>query len=155
MRVRREAARALDWLDAAAALREAAGVRRVLAPRASQGAAIDLASNDYLGLSRHPEVIDGVKAALDAWGAGATGSRLVTGTTAAHEELEEELARFSGQESALVFSSGYLANIGAVAALSGRGALVGRVPFGAGRLDPEAFRRGASGWFSAGWVPAS
>lgn len=64
MRVRREAARALDWLDAAAASREAAGVRRVLAPRASQGVAIDLASNDYLGLSRHPEVIDGVKAAL-------------------------------------------------------------------------------------------
>ncbi|MEX3504931.1 8-amino-7-oxononanoate synthase [Corynebacterium sp. LK2510] len=114
----------LDWLDAAARAREAAGVHREIHARTSDSPVIDLASNDYLGLARHPEVIAGAKAALDEWGAGATGSRLVTGTTTLHETLEAELADFCGHESALLFSSGYMANIGAVTALSGRGSLV-------------------------------
>jgi 8-amino-7-oxononanoate synthase len=88
------------------------------------GTELDLASNDYLGLSQHPAVLEGGVAALRTWGAGASGSRLVTGNTELHEELEAELAAFTGAESALVFSSGYTANIGAVAALTGPGALL-------------------------------
>lgn len=115
---------ALDWLDDAAADRAARHVRRVLSPRAAEDGVIDLASNDYLGLGRHPEVVDAAVAATRRWGAGATGSRLVTGTTEAHLALEDELAEFCGKPAALVFSSGYTANLGAVVALSGRGSLI-------------------------------
>lgn len=114
----------LAWLEDLAAERRDAGLRRELRPRTSADGLIDLASNDYLGLVRHPEVLDGAIAALRRWGAGATGSRLVTGTTAEHELLERELADFTGAESALVFSSGYTANLGAVTALAGPGALI-------------------------------
>jgi 8-amino-7-oxononanoate synthase len=85
---------------------------------------LDLAGNDYLGLSRDPRVIAGGVAALRTWGAGATGSRLVTGTTALHVALDRALAAFCGFADGLVFSSGYAANLGAVTALSGPGALV-------------------------------
>ena len=88
------------------------------------GAEVDLASNDYLGLSQHPAVIDGGVQALRTWGAGSTGSRLVTGNTELHEEFEDALAEFVGAPSALVFSSGYAANLAAVVALSGPGSLV-------------------------------
>ena len=115
---------ALDWLDGAAADRRARHLHRVLRPRAAVDGVIDLASNDYLGLGAHPEVVEGAIAATRAWGAGSGGSRLVTGTTAAHQELESELADFTGHPSALVFSSGYTANLGAVVALSGRGSLI-------------------------------
>ncbi|MGW4242802.1 8-amino-7-oxononanoate synthase [Nocardia sp. NPDC004722] len=114
----------LSWLDARAAERVDAGLRRALRPRTAEQTSIDLASNDYLGLVRHPEVIAGAVAAIQRWGAGATGSRLVTGTTAEHEQLETELAEFVGAEAGLVFASGYAANLGAVTALAGRGALV-------------------------------
>ncbi|WP_029902572.1 8-amino-7-oxononanoate synthase [Nocardia brasiliensis] len=114
----------LSWLDERAAARVAAGLRRELRPRAAQTPSIDLASNDYLGLVRHHEVIEGAIAAVRRWGAGATGSRLVTGTTAAHAELEADLAEFVGAEAGLVFASGYAANLGVVTALAGRGALV-------------------------------
>ncbi|WP_306359436.1 8-amino-7-oxononanoate synthase [Nocardia sp. CC227C] len=114
----------LRWLDERAADRVRAGLRRELRPRASEGEPIDLASNDYLGLTRHPEVIEGAVAAVRRWGAGATGSRLVTGTTAEHELLETELAEFVGAQAGLVFASGYAANLGVVTALAGRGALV-------------------------------
>ncbi|MDV3356562.1 8-amino-7-oxononanoate synthase [Dietzia sp. IN118] len=115
---------ALDWLDDAAADRASRHVRRVLSPRAAEDGVIDLASNDYLGLGRHPEVVDAAVAATRRWGAGATGSRLVTGTTDEHLALEDELAEFTGKPAALVFSSGYTANLGAVVALSGRGSLI-------------------------------
>jgi len=69
-------------------------------------------------------VLDGGIAALRTWGAGSTGSRLVTGNTELHEDFENALAEFVGAESALVFSSGYTANLGAVVALSGPGSLV-------------------------------
>ncbi|MGW4846989.1 8-amino-7-oxononanoate synthase [Nocardia brasiliensis] len=114
----------LSWLDERAAARVAAGLRRELRPRAAQTPSIDLASNDYLGLVRRPEVIEGAVDAVRRWGAGATGSRLVTGTTAAHAELEADLAEFVGAEAGLVFASGYAANLGVVTALAGRGALV-------------------------------
>jgi 8-amino-7-oxononanoate synthase len=85
---------------------------------------LDLAGNDYLGLAGDPRVVEGAVAAARAWGAGSTGSRLVTGTTELHGELEAELAAFVGGQAALVFSSGYLANLGVVTALSGPGTLV-------------------------------
>ncbi|AYF75638.1 8-amino-7-oxononanoate synthase [Nocardia yunnanensis] len=114
----------LSWLDTRAAARVDAGLRRTLRARTPEQASVDLASNDYLGLVRHPDVIEGAIAAVRRWGTGATGSRLVTGTTAEHEQLEAELAEFVGAEAGLVFASGYAANLGAVTALAGRGALV-------------------------------
>lgn len=114
----------LAWLDEVEQQRRAAGLRRSLRSRSPVGAELDLASNDYLGLSQHPDVIEGGVAALRTWGAGSTGSRLVTGNTGLHEEFEQALAEFAGAESALVFSSGYTANLGAVVALSGAGSLL-------------------------------
>ncbi|MFC9789007.1 8-amino-7-oxononanoate synthase [Rhodococcus sp. NPDC127528] len=115
---------ALSWLDDIADARRAAGLRRTLRARTPGSALVDLASNDYLGLVRHPDVLDAAAAALRRWGGGATGSRLVTGTTSEHELLERELADFVGAESGLVFASGYAANLGAVTALAGRDALI-------------------------------
>jgi 8-amino-7-oxononanoate synthase len=114
----------LAWLDAHAAIRRDAGLRRILRPRAADEPLLDLAGNDYLGLSTDPRIVQGAVAATRAWGAGSTGSRLVTGTTTLHGELEAGLAAFVGAEAALVFSSGYLANLGVVTALSGPGTLV-------------------------------
>ncbi|MBJ7338463.1 8-amino-7-oxononanoate synthase [Mycolicibacterium sp.] len=114
----------LAWLDDVERQRQAAGLRRVLRARPPVGTHVDLASNDYLGLSQHPRVIDGGVEALRTWGAGSTGSRLVTGNTELHESFEAALADFVGAEAALVFSSGYTANLGAVVALSGAGSLL-------------------------------
>ncbi len=114
----------LAWLDEVEDRRRAAGLRRSLRTRGAVGTDLDLASNDYLGLSQHPAVLEGGVAALRAWGAGSTGSRLVTGNTELHEAFEGALADFVGAASALVFSSGYTANLGAVAALSGPGSLL-------------------------------
>ncbi|MGV0836990.1 8-amino-7-oxononanoate synthase [Mycolicibacterium thermoresistibile] len=114
----------LAWLEDVERQRRAAGLRRSLRPRPAHSTELDLASNDYLGLSQHPEVIEGAAAALRTWGAGATGSRLVTGNTELHEGFETALADFVGAESALVFSSGYTANLGALVALSGPGSLL-------------------------------
>lgn len=114
----------LAWLDDVETQRRAAGLRRSLRTRPPVGAELDLASNDYLGLSQHPRVIEGGVAALRTWGAGSTGSRLVTGNTELHEEFENAFASFVGAGSALVFSSGYTANLGAVVALSGPGSLL-------------------------------
>jgi len=114
----------LARLRAADAWRAAAGLRRHLVPREPGAGALDLASNDYLGLSADPRLAEAAAAAARAWGTGATGSRLVTGTTALHVRLEEELAAFADARAALVFSSGYLANLTAITALAaalGRG----------------------------------
>jgi len=114
----------LAWLDEVEARRRADGLRRTLRARPPIATELDLASNDYLGLAQHPAVLDGGVEALRTWGAGATGSRLVTGNTELHEGFERALADFVGAESALVFSSGYTANLGAVVALSGTGSLL-------------------------------
>ncbi|KAA0101283.1 8-amino-7-oxononanoate synthase [Mycolicibacterium sp. P1-18] len=114
----------LAWLDDVERQRREAGLRRSLRVRQAGDAGLDLASNDYLGLSLHPHVVDGGVRALQTWGAGSTGSRLVTGNTALHEQFEIALAEFVGAESALLFSSGYTANLGAVVALSGPGSVV-------------------------------
>ncbi|MFA5043963.1 MAG: 8-amino-7-oxononanoate synthase [Kiritimatiellia bacterium] len=81
---------------------------------------LNFSSNDYLGLARAPAVAEAAAAAARRWGAGATASRLLVGTLSCHAELEARLAQFKGYAAALVFGSGYLANIGAVSALVGR-----------------------------------
>jgi 8-amino-7-oxononanoate synthase len=109
-----------DWLARLAhkaGLRARAGLRRELHPRGTDDHVIDLAGNDYLGLSQHPAVLAAAAEALRSYGLGATGSRLVRGSTQVHAALERGLAELLGTEAALVFSSGYLANVGAVRAL--------------------------------------
>ena len=108
-----------DWLDGEADKRAAAGLVRRLRPRPAESADLDLAGNDYLGLARDKRVAGASAAAALRWGTGSTGSRLVTGSTELHAELEDELARFCGFQAALVFSSGFAANLGAIAGLSG------------------------------------
>ncbi|WP_149550465.1 8-amino-7-oxononanoate synthase [Streptomyces marokkonensis] len=115
---------AFGWIDEQAELRRRAGLVRTLRPRPAGTPLLDLASNDYLGLARHPKVTEGAARAARTWGGGATGSRLVTGTTELHAELERELAGFCGFEAALVFSSGYAANLAAVTALAPHGSLI-------------------------------
>jgi 8-amino-7-oxononanoate synthase len=105
-----------EWLADRAEQRRRAGLLRTVSARVE--GRVDLASNDYLSLSRDPRVIAGAVAAAERWGAGATASRLVNGTTAAHLQLEQSLAGFVGCEAALVFSSGYLANLGVITALA-------------------------------------
>jgi len=112
------------WLDDQSALRDQAGLRRTLHARGPADPVVDLAGNDYLGLSRHPAVRERAAEAARTWGAGAGASRLVTGTLGLHVELETALAGFLGQPAALVTSTGYHANLAAVAALGGRDALV-------------------------------
>ncbi|MGY6019249.1 8-amino-7-oxononanoate synthase [Streptomyces spinosirectus] len=149
---------AFGWIDEQAQQRRRAGLVRTLRPRPAGSPLLDLASNDYLGLARHPEVAEGAADAARTWGGGSTGSRLVTGTTELHTELERELADFCGFEAALVFSSGYAANLAAVATLAPHGSLIVsdagnhaslidgcRLARGAkqvvGHADPEAVRK--------------
>ncbi|MBU2965066.1 8-amino-7-oxononanoate synthase [Amphritea sp. 2_MG-2023] len=80
-------------------------------------ACLAFCSNDYLGLANHPEVIAGLKAGADRYGVGGGASHLVNGHSQAHHALEEELADFTGRPRALLFSTGYMANIGAITAL--------------------------------------
>jgi 8-amino-7-oxononanoate synthase len=114
----------LAALERLARARAKAGLTRQLRPRAAGDPMIDLAGNDYLGLATHPEVVAASAAALTAYGLGATGSRLVRGSTEAHAALEADLAGWLGAERALVFSSGYLANLGAVRALATKETLI-------------------------------
>jgi 8-amino-7-oxononanoate synthase len=106
-----------SWLGDKASTLESRGLTRRLRVREPGDPVIDLASNDYLGLAADPRVIAGAVEAAHKWGAGATGSRLVTGTTALHADLEAALATQMRQPAALVFSSGYLANLGVITAL--------------------------------------
>jgi 8-amino-7-oxononanoate synthase len=85
---------------------------------------LNLSSNDYLGLAQDPRLIAGAQAAAARWGVGAGASRLVVGHLALHEEVETELAGFKGTEAAVVFSTGYMANLGVIAALLGPGDLI-------------------------------
>jgi 8-amino-7-oxononanoate synthase len=114
----------LEALERLARTRAKAGLTRQLWPRAAGDAVVDLAGNDYLGLATHPEVIAASARALAGYGLGATGSRLVRGSTEAHAALEHDLADWLGAEQSLVFSSGYLANLGAVRALAGPETLI-------------------------------
>ena len=106
------------------------GLRRsVVTPESRRGVRACLAgreyvlftSNDYLGLAAHPEVTAAAGEAARRFGAGAGSARLLHGSTPLHEELQEGLARLTGRPSSLLFSSGYMANLGLLAALAGRG----------------------------------
>jgi glycine C-acetyltransferase/8-amino-7-oxononanoate synthase len=83
-----------------------------------------LSSNDYLGLATHPLVIEAAVHATEQYGAGSGASRLVCGTLPPHQELESALARFKGTDGALVYGSGYLANLGTLPSLAGRGGVI-------------------------------
>jgi 8-amino-7-oxononanoate synthase len=124
-----------EWTDAQLAAVRAAGrwreVRDVdLSPGpagrvVSDGrAVVSFAGNDYLGLSSHPAVVAAAHAALDRWGAGAGASRLVTGSRPVHSELEAALADWKGEDAAVLFPTGYAANLGVLATFGGDGARI-------------------------------
>ena len=85
---------------------------------------IDLSSNDYLGLSNHPKLIEAAKKACETYGTGSSGSRLLSGDLEICHELEKKTAEFKGKEAALVFNSGYQANVGILSALYGSGDVI-------------------------------
>ena len=80
-----------------------------------------LCSNNYLGLADHPRLKEAAVRAIEKYGVGSGASRLVSGTMGLHLKLEERIARFKGTEAALVFNSGYAANVSVIPALVGRG----------------------------------
>lgn len=127
------AAMHLPWLADALAAIDAGGLRRSRRTvrhlgngliEASGRTLADFSSNDYLGLSTHPTVISAARAALDQNRFGSGASALVTGRTAYHAELEQTLARFEGEDDAILFPTGYAANAGTIAALIGQDDLV-------------------------------
>jgi 8-amino-7-oxononanoate synthase len=81
---------------------------------------VNFCSNDYLGLANHPDVVNAFKSGADRYGVGSGSAHLVCGHSSAHHALEEELAAFTGRDRALLFSTGYMANIGVISALLGR-----------------------------------
>lgn len=85
---------------------------------------VNFSSNNYLGLARHPVVVQKASIALRSWGSGSGASRLLSGNLKIHCDLEDKIARFKKEEAALIFSSGYLANLGVVTALLGKEDLV-------------------------------
>jgi 8-amino-7-oxononanoate synthase len=85
---------------------------------------INFCSNDYLGLASHPDISLALKQAADLYGTGSGASHLVSGHSVVHQKLEEQLAEYTGRPRALLFSTGYMANMGAINALVGRRDLV-------------------------------
>jgi 8-amino-7-oxononanoate synthase len=92
--------------------------------RVAGQALLNLSSNDYLGLSQDPRIINAAQAAAAKWGAGAGASRLVVGHLALHQAVEAKLADFKGTEAAVIFPTGYMANVGTIAALAGPGDVI-------------------------------
>lgn len=97
--------------------------RLVLGPQGpwlelEQGRTLNFCSNDYLGLANHPEVVKALQRGADIYGSGSGASHLICGHTRAHHQLELELAQFTGRSRALLFSTGYMANLGAICALT-------------------------------------
>lgn len=92
--------------------------------RVGERVLLNLSSNDYLGLAQDPRLIAAARNAAARWGVGAGASRLVTGHLALHEAVEAKLARFKGTEAAVIFSTGYMTNLGVISALVGPGDLV-------------------------------
>jgi len=82
---------------------------------------VNFCSNDYLGLANHPRVVEAFRRGAAIYGVGSGASHLICGHGQAHHALEEELAEFTGRERALLFSTGYMANLGVIVALAGRG----------------------------------
>ncbi len=105
---------------------------------------INFCGNDYLGLSRHPQVRAAFIAATNRYGVGSGASHLVTGHSCEHHALEEELAAFVGRPRALLFSTGYMANLAAISTLAGRNALVAEDRLNHASLLDAAFVSGAT-----------
>jgi 8-amino-7-oxononanoate synthase len=123
----RWAAAQLDGTRAAGRRREvrafdASGPRGVLAP--DRRHVVSFASNDYLGLTRHPSVEAAAHAALDRWGTGSGSARLIVGSRPVHHELEAALADWKRTERAVVFPTGFAANLGVLATFAGPGVTV-------------------------------
>jgi 8-amino-7-oxononanoate synthase len=123
----------MEYLESFLAKRKAEGTLRTLSALDSRspGAVVqqgipyvDFSSNDYLGLSNHPELVEAARQALESYGVGTGASRLMSGDLQLHHALEEEIASFKGKENALVFNSGYQANTGIIPALVGRNDIV-------------------------------
>ncbi len=116
----------LSQLDAQHLLRELRLIESAPGPAVTfRGRSVILmASNDYLGLATHPALKKAAQEAIERFGVGAGASRLVSGTLPPHVELEAALARFKGTEAALVFGSGYLANLGLIPSLIGTGGVI-------------------------------
>jgi 8-amino-7-oxononanoate synthase len=87
-------------------------------------ALVNFCSNDYLGLASHPEIAAALKVGVDQYGTGSGASHLISGHSSAHQQLEDQLAEFTGRPRALLFSTGYMANMGVINALVGRHDLV-------------------------------
>ncbi len=122
-----------DWAKARNASIEEAGLTRVVADvdgagpivRTSDGPElVSFASNDYLGLSIHPTVVEGARAALERWGAGSGSARLIVGARPIHDELEGAIARWKSKERALLFPTGYAANLGVLTSLGTEDAVI-------------------------------
>src|SRR5262245_19632851 len=121
----------LAWLDNSLADLDRGALRRTLAVRRGpqRGDRIEIGgqtlvnfgSNDYLGLAANPRRAAAVRAALDEHGWGSGASPLITGRSDLHAELERRLAEFEGTEAAILFPTGYAANVGAITALAGKG----------------------------------
>lgn len=113
-------------LEARHARRELKETARLEGVKAIRGGKeyISFSCNDYLGLSHHREVVAAAIRATEKYGAGAGASRLVTGNHALYDELEQAIAFYKGTESAVIFGSGYLANIGSIPALAGKNDLI-------------------------------
>jgi len=101
---------------------DAAGPEGKLAPDGRP--VVSFASNDYLGLTQHPSVVAAAHAALDRWGSGAGSARLIVGSRPVHTELEHALADWKGEERAVLFPTGFAANLGVLTTLGGPGTLV-------------------------------
>jgi 8-amino-7-oxononanoate synthase len=78
-------------------------------------------SNDYLGLANHPDLIKAFQVSANQYGVGSGSAHLVSGHNIEHQKLEESLAEFTGRERALLFSTGYMANLGTITAFAGKG----------------------------------
>ena len=115
------ASETLDELRRAGLYRELRVIDSAQGPRVRLGGreVILLCSNDYLGLAGHPALRRAAAEAAERWGAGAGASRLVSGNMAPHEQLEAELCAFKGYPRCVLFGSGFLANVGVIAALTG------------------------------------
>jgi 8-amino-7-oxononanoate synthase len=114
----------LQRLRQSLAQREGSSLRRKLTARASSDKRVNLADNDYLGLSRDPAVIAAGVAALQEWGASAAASPLVTGYTEIHQKLEQTLAAWQGYEHGLVMNTGFAANSAVLGGLPKKGDLI-------------------------------
>lgn len=116
----------LRRLEEAALLREVRSLDSAQDPEVLIGDArfVLLASNNYVGLATDPRVVEAAAEAARRWGAGAGSARLITGGTRLHDDLESAIAAFKGTDDALLFSSGYLANVGAIPALAGEGDVI-------------------------------